>query len=92
MTLPSAQEGRPPRGPAPEIASAGSTAMVPQATDLSLYVDTYAVIVETTDLKHRRRVYLSLHSAEKAADRARAAGHRAELFLVRMTPVGGESR
>jgi hypothetical protein len=67
--------------------------MVDDAADLSAYVDTYGVVVETTDLKHRRRVFLSLHSAEKAAGRARAAGHRAELFLIRMTPViGGEAR
>lgn len=38
--------------------------------------------------KVRRRILLSLDAAERAADRAEAAGHPATITLVRLLPVG----
>jgi hypothetical protein len=64
--------------------------MVPQPTDISGRLDVHAVLVVTPTGNIRRRLYLSLHSAEKAAARAAAAGHRAELHLCRVVPVGGD--
>ena len=47
----------------------------------------HVVIVSSTDAKARRRVYLSLHSAERAVERAQARGHAATLHLCRLVPV-----
>jgi hypothetical protein len=47
----------------------------------------FAVVVETPDHKYRRRLYLSLSAAEKAAKRAEAAGYTAEVVLCRLEPV-----
>jgi hypothetical protein len=60
--------------------------------DISGRLDVHAVLVVTPTGNVRRRLYLSLHSAEKAAARATAAGHHAELHLCRVVPVGGEDR
>lgn len=38
--------------------------------------------------RHRRRIYLSLAPAERALERARIAGLRAELTLYRLVPTG----
>lgn len=51
-------------------------------------IDGYAVIV-STERGARRRLYLSLHSASKAAERSRDRGHDVELVLVRLVPVEG---
>lgn len=64
---------------------------VPTTTD-SVYdvravCEAYVVLVQTTDEKMRRRVMLSLHSAEKAVRRAELRGHSAELVLCRLIPV-----
>src|SRR4051812_8584245 len=47
----------------------------------------YIVIVLATDAKARRRPFLSLHSAEKAVERAHARGHAASLHLCYLVPV-----
>ena len=47
----------------------------------------YAVLVEAGGGKSRRRLLLSLASAERAVDRARERGHFAHLVLVRLVPV-----
>jgi hypothetical protein len=38
----------------------------------------------------RRRLYFSLHSAERAVERAHARGDHAEMILVELVPVRGE--
>ncbi|MHB1063219.1 MAG: hypothetical protein ACYC1Z_01770 [Georgenia sp.] len=48
----------------------------------------YCVIVHRFEDRHVRRLYLSLHAAEKAARRATEAGHRAVVILARLEPVG----
>lgn len=64
-----------------------STIALDQA--IAAHCDAYAVLVETTEGRYRRRLMLSLHSAEKAVRRAEAAGHQAQMILVRITPVTG---
>ena len=49
----------------------------------------YVVVVETSDDRMRRRVYLNLPSAQKAVARAQEWGHEARLFLARLDVVGG---
>ncbi|XAS63113.1 hypothetical protein VUN84_12445 [Micrococcaceae bacterium Sec5.8] len=46
-------------------------------------------MVETAAGHHRRRVYLALDSAQRAADRAIMAGHSAHVILCQLTPVSG---
>lgn len=49
----------------------------------------YVVVVETSDDRMRRRVYLNLPSAQKAVTRAQDRGHEARLYLARLDIVGG---
>ena len=49
----------------------------------------YVVVVETSDDRMRRRVYLNLPGAQKAVQRAQERGHEARLFLARLDVVGG---
>lgn len=49
----------------------------------------YVVVVETSDDRMRRRVYLNLPGAQKAVQRAQERGHEARLFLARLDIVGG---
>lgn len=49
----------------------------------------HVVVVETPQGKYRRRVYFNLPGAQKAADRATAAGHPAHVILCQLLPVAG---
>lgn len=46
----------------------------------------YAVLVETGEGRYRRRLFLTLTSAERAVGRARDRGKYAYLVLVTLTP------
>lgn len=51
----------------------------------------YAVLVHVpgaAEVRSRRRLYLSLHSATRAVERAEARGLDAQLVLVRLVPEG----
>ncbi|MEO7980340.1 MAG: hypothetical protein ABI807_05560 [Sporichthyaceae bacterium] len=45
------------------------------------------VVVCTSAGRYRRRVFLTLASAERSAERAREAGHEASVVLARLVPV-----
>lgn len=47
----------------------------------------YAVLVETGEGRYRRRLFLTLASAERAVERARDRGKYAYLVLVTLTPT-----
>jgi hypothetical protein len=47
----------------------------------------YVVLVVTPAHKHRRRVFLSLHSASAAVQRAQAKGQPARLMLCQLVPA-----
>ncbi|GAA1706499.1 hypothetical protein GCM10009831_15210 [Dietzia cercidiphylli] len=47
----------------------------------------YAVLVETGEGRYRRRLFLTLASAERAVNRARDRGKYAHLVLVTLTPT-----
>lgn len=49
----------------------------------------YVAVVEASGGKYRRRVYFNLPGAQKAADRAAAAGHDAQIVLCQLVPVVG---
>lgn len=50
--------------------------------------DAYAVLV--VGKASRRHVFFGLPAAERAVERARARGDRADMVLVRLCPVGSE--
>lgn len=78
-----------------EISVAGDTHILSAAPPISaedaleFIAGAYVAIVTTTHGHHRRRVFLSLHSAEKAIRRARAAGHTADIVLCELRPIAG---
>lgn len=45
------------------------------------------LVVETPSGKYRRRTFLSLSSAERACQKARAAGHPASVIVAQLHPV-----
>lgn len=85
------------RGEAKDHQGAGSTAILCQpahsrATDTLPALTGYAVLVEVPSApepRYRRRLFLSLHSAQRALERAGVRGLDAHLVLLRLEPVGG---
>ena len=73
------------------IAAGFSLSILPVAADkFAEYAQgVYVVVVETSDDRMRRRVYLNLPSAQKAVARAQDRGHEARLYLARLDVVGG---
>jgi hypothetical protein len=47
----------------------------------------WAVLLVRNDERVTRQVYLSLHSATKALERARSRGRRAQMVLVELVPT-----
>lgn len=80
-------------GPQTETGPHATRCFVPESSDDQAKVRAleaaagYAVLVETGEGKYRRRLFLTLASAERAVDRARDRGKFAELVLVRVVPV-----
>lgn len=79
------QEGAPTRAGRPVNTTLASSTVTAPADALA---EAFAVVV-TTERGARRRLYLSLHSAQKAVQRAAGRGAHAELVLVRLVPVSG---
>lgn len=81
-------------GTATQESNAGQalTSLVPTAPNGTAATLTgYAVLVTIPadhDPRTRRRLYLSLHSAQRAMERAEARGLDAQLLLVRLVPEG----
>lgn len=72
-----------------------SAPILPDAADLVAGVFVLVVTVPgDPEPRHRRRVFLQAQPAQRAADRAVARGHRAEVVLCRLMPeaYGGEAR
>ncbi|WP_298712811.1 hypothetical protein [uncultured Micrococcus sp.] len=71
-----------------------SPSIVPDSADLVAGVFVLVVTVPgDPEPRHRRRVFLQAQPAQKAADRAVARGHHAEVVLCRLVPevYGGEA-
>ena len=96
MTTP-AQQSRPGGGPG----AAGSVVATPHqdtgstpaphlsADEIAAATTGYVLIVKTPTDRIVRRVFLSLHSAVKAAQRAQDRGHAASVHLVAFRPAEG---
>lgn len=83
------EEVRPQAGHLEATESATATGSTSSLLELSDSVANlaYVVIVSTSDDRARRRPYLSLHSAERAVERAESRGHAAALHLCQLIPV-----
>jgi hypothetical protein len=71
------------------LTATSSDHMLPPSTVTSRDVLTHchAVLVFTPEGRWTRRLYLSLHSADRAMERARARGLVAHCVLVTLVPV-----
>lgn len=81
------QESRPGHESKAAVNLANNSLSVTTAS--ALVTGVHVVVVETPAGKYRRRVYLSLDSAQKAADRAIMAGHPSKVILCRLMPAMG---
>ena len=63
----------------------------PVSSELRNRAAGYAVLVEHPAGKYRRRLFLTLASAQRAKDRANERGQYAAIVLVQITPVTGTS-
>lgn len=85
------QKGRPGVGTGADrdVHGQANTSSVPVADRLAQYVHgVYVVIVQVGEDRLRRRVYLNLPSAQRAAERAQDRGHTAVVALARLDVVG----
>lgn len=82
-----------PIGPSPEAEAEQChiAGRVPSPVAVAAFEHAHAVVVETSAGRVNRRLYFSLHSAEKALGRARDRGDDASILVVKLVPiVGGE--
>lgn len=83
----------------PRLLAADESLLIPtsDADDLARQAGgAFVAVVEVKGGKYRRRAYLTLASAERAARNAQAEGRSAVVYLAELKPlyrvVGGESR
>lgn len=79
-------------GPTPETGPRANADSAPESipSEAALFAAArgYCVIVTSSEGKHRRRIFLSLHSAERAVQRAKARGLYAAIVLAVIVPTG----
>jgi UDP-N-acetyl-D-mannosaminuronate dehydrogenase len=66
-----------------------NTILEPTA-DITTACEAFVVLVSTPAGKYVRRVFLSLHSATAAVQRARAKGQPVRMVLCRVVPVAAD--
>ena len=96
-----AERQRPPAAnQGPEDVTDGDTASIPPSAHILTHDETvalsqkavthaHAVLVSTPAGKFQRRLFLSLHAADKAMQRARDRGLTAACVMVELVPVPG---
>jgi hypothetical protein len=87
---PEARRGRP--GQETPSIKIAKTSLLPGADnpldDIAAHVDgAFVLVVRVTGGRYRRRCFLSVASAEKAASRATENGHDAEVYLAELKPL-----
>lgn len=89
MTAREQHRGRPLAETAPEVIRDDDKTIVPPTTlhHPKAVLPAYAVFVMRRDHQWRRQLYLSLHAAQKAIDRAEVNGVEARCQLVEIVPV-----
>lgn len=81
------QKAGPTPGTGPHQNAAADNHSTPSDAAVRAAVSGYAVLVDTGEGRYRRRLFLTLASAERAVDRARDRGKYAYLVLVTLTPT-----
>jgi hypothetical protein len=77
-------------GPVPNTLAVGALGVdliLNQTSDIESACAAYVVLLLTPAGKYRRRVFLSLHSATAAVQRAQAKGQPVRLVLCRLVPL-----
>lgn len=67
----------------------GNEAILPRPLPAEAIAHAHAVLVSTPSGKYARRLFLSLHAADKAMQRARDRGQTAACVMVELVPVPG---
>jgi hypothetical protein len=83
-------QSRPVRGGSETSTATDINAILVRAADIESACEAFAVVVVTPAGHYRRRIFLSLHSASGAAQRARAKGHPVSMVLCRLAPVAAD--
>jgi hypothetical protein len=81
---------RPGEGGSETMTIAAVSNILPPAADIASACQAYAVLLLTPAGKYRRRVFLSLHSATAAVQRAQDKGQPVRLILCRLVPVAAD--
>lgn len=91
MNMPEAKKIRPELAPEADRKSlAGDTYSLPDAVDMLNGVHVVLVAYKVAgELRYRRRFYLNLNAAQRAADRAVERGQAASITLCKLAPVRG---
>jgi hypothetical protein len=67
-----------------------SAAIVAEPADIETACEAFAVVVVTPTGHYRRRIFLSLHSATAAVQRARAKSQPVRMVLCKLVPVAAD--
>lgn len=91
MNMPDAKKIRPELAPEADRKSlAGDTPSLPDAVDMLNGVHVVMVAHKVAgEVRYRRRFYLNLSAAQRAADRAVERGQAASITLCKLAPVRG---
>jgi hypothetical protein len=81
---------RPGEGGSETMTIAAVNTILPPAADIESACQAYAVLLLTPAGKYRRRVFLSLHSATAAVQRAQDKGQPARMVLCKLVPVAAD--
>lgn len=76
------------QGEAPDDGFSDATLLAP--TDVESACEVFVVLLFSSDGKYCRRVFLSLHSANAAVQRATAKSQPVRMVLCRLTPVAAD--
>jgi hypothetical protein len=88
MSPPDGRRGRPLDQESPPTDP--TAASVTPSADIGAACEAFVVLLITPSGKYRRRVFLSLHSATAAIQRAQAKGQPARMVLCRLVPVAAD--
>jgi hypothetical protein len=83
-------QSRPGQGGSEVMTDAVVNNSLPPAADIASACQAYAVLLLTPAGKNRRRVFLSLHSATAAVQRAQDKDQPARMVLCKLVPVAAD--
>lgn len=85
---PKTRRGRPGQvAPSSQLAHPSLAPVDPRDAVAQHVGGTFVLVVETAAGRYRRRCFLTAASAERAATRAREAGHSSKVYLAELRPL-----